>query len=143
MAREGTDPGSERERIREVTIDVVLERGNDGASVEVVIDRAGVDRAAFDRHFESLQDCILQAYWAHTDEFTVLVRTAFDREGSWRDSLRAAAYAAARYLRDHPRIVRSAEEFVPEMMYVAVRPYLGQEAARAELSIPPPEDGVG
>jgi AcrR family transcriptional regulator len=202
------DPGSERERIREATIDVVLECGNDGASVEAVTDRAEVDRATFDRHFEGLQDCVLEACWAHTNEFTVLVRAAFDREGSWRDSLRAAAYAAARYLRDNPRIVRfgtlqlfqagamaqaareshlhqmvdlidagrqelddpdsigrnvaegvfgsiyelvvkemqsgrgarSAEEFVPELMYIAVRPYLGHEAARDELSIPPPPE---
>jgi AcrR family transcriptional regulator len=210
MARQGAVAGfgSERERLREATIDVVLERGNDGADVESVTDRAGVDRAAFDRHFESLEDCILQAYWTHTNEFTVLVRAAFDRGGTWRDSLRAAAYAAARYIRDNPRIVRfgtlqlfqagpmaqaareghlhqmvelidagrqelddpdsigrnvaegvfgsiyelvvrdmqagrgvrAAEEFVPEMMYIAVRPYLGQEAAREELSIPPPSE---
>ena len=31
-------------------------------------------------------------------------------------------------------------ELVPQLMYGAVRPYLGEEAARAELSIPPPED---
>jgi AcrR family transcriptional regulator len=28
---------------------------------------------------------------------------------------------------------------VPEMMYLAVRPYLGEEAARRELTIPPPD----
>lgn len=32
---------------------------------------------------------------------------------------------------------------VPEMMYGAVRPYLGEEAARAELEIPPPPDLIG
>ncbi|HEV2858032.1 MAG TPA: TetR/AcrR family transcriptional regulator [Solirubrobacterales bacterium] len=29
---------------------------------------------------------------------------------------------------------------IPEMMYLAVRPYLGEEEARKELTIPPPED---
>jgi AcrR family transcriptional regulator len=29
--------------------------------------------------------------------------------------------------------------FVPEMMYLAVLPYLGEEAARRELTMPPPE----
>lgn len=29
---------------------------------------------------------------------------------------------------------------VPEMMYLAVRPYLGEEEARKELTIPPPTD---
>jgi AcrR family transcriptional regulator len=31
-------------------------------------------------------------------------------------------------------------EAVPRMMYAAVRPYLGEEAARRELEIPPPPD---
>jgi AcrR family transcriptional regulator len=36
------------------------------------------------------------------------------------------------------------ESHVPELMYVAVRPYLGHEAALRELEIPaPPEDGGG
>jgi AcrR family transcriptional regulator len=30
-------------------------------------------------------------------------------------------------------------EIVPEMMYTAVRPYLGEEAAKRELTIPPPD----
>jgi len=32
----------------------------------------------------------------------------------------------------------SLERFVPELMYIAVRPYLGHEVAREELAIPPP-----
>jgi hypothetical protein len=39
--------------------------------------------------------------------------------------------------RDDPRDPVAA---VPEMMYLAVRPYLGEEAARRELTIPPPSD---
>jgi AcrR family transcriptional regulator len=34
-------------------------------------------------------------------------------------------------------------EAVPKMMYAAVRPYLGEEAARRELEIPPPPDLAG
>lgn len=198
----------EREHICEAMIDVVLERGNEEATVELVVDRAGVDRSTFDRYFDDPQDCILQAYWAHTDRYTALVTGAFEREGNWRDSLRAAAYTAARYIRDNPRIVKfgtiqmfeagpmaqaqreshlhqmvelidagrqelddpdslgrgvaegvvgsiyqtlvkevqqgrgtgSAENFVPELMYIAVRPYLGHEVAREELTIPPPPE---
>ena len=37
-------------------------------------------------------------------------------------------------------LTADAVAIVPEMMYAAVRPYLGEEAARAELSIPPPPD---
>ncbi len=32
------------------------------------------------------------------------------------------------------------EDFVPQLMFLAVRPYLGIEAAREELSIPPPPE---
>ena len=31
----------------------------------------------------------------------------------------------------------SLEQFVPELMYIAVRPYLGHEVAREELELPP------
>jgi hypothetical protein len=33
-------------------------------------------------------------------------------------------------------------ESVPEMMYAAVRPYLGEEAAREELSLPRPDAAI-
>jgi AcrR family transcriptional regulator len=36
------------------------------------------------------------------------------------------------------RGVSSAESFVPDLMYMAVRPYLGHEVAREELSMPAP-----
>jgi hypothetical protein len=137
-----------------------------------------------------------------------VVRQAFESEEQWPDSLRAGAYAQARWIADHPEEVRFMmletlwaseltgalrDEFlaeytamidagravapdpdavppmaaesvigaiiqvlaryssgqtgerdpvaaVPEMMYLAVRPYLGEEAARRELTIPPPGD---
>ena len=45
-----------------------------------------------------------------------------------------------RMLRDVHRggDVTDARAVVPELMYIAVRPYLGHEIAREELSIPPP-----
>jgi AcrR family transcriptional regulator len=195
-------------RIREATIDVVLELGPERATLDEVLACAGVEPADFERRFDGLEDCILRAYWEYTDDFTARLRAAFEREPSWRDSLRAAAYTAARYVRDNPRIVRfgtaqmlragpmaqaqrerhlhqmvdlidagrqelddpssigrgvaeaafgaiyellirevatgrgtqSAVDFVPELMYIAVRPYLGDEAAREELAIPPPPE---
>jgi hypothetical protein len=136
-----------------------------------------------------------------------IVRAAFESEERWPDSLRAGAYAQARWIADHPEEVRfmmletlwaselagalrdqflaeytamidagravapdpaavppmAAESVigaiiqvlgryssgqdgerpdpvaaVPEMMYLAVRPYLGEEAARRELTMPVP-----
>ena len=135
-----------------------------------------------------------------------IVREAFESEEEWPDSLRAGAYAQARWIADHPEVVRFMmletlwageltgalrDQFlgeytamvdagrevapdpdsvpplaaasvigaitqaiarfshetegsdpvaaVPAMMYLAVRPYLGEEAARRELTMPPPE----
>jgi AcrR family transcriptional regulator len=200
-----------RERIREAAIDLVIERGYEDVAIEDLLERAGVERAEFERRFESLEDCVLRAYWDYTDDFTARLRAAFEREAAWRDGLRAAAYTAARYIRDNPRIVRfgtiqlfgagpmaqaqreshlhqmvdlidagrqelddpesvgrgvaeaafgsiyeavirgigagegvrSPLDFVPELMYVAVRPYLGHEVAREELTIPPPPEELG
>jgi AcrR family transcriptional regulator len=196
---------SPRERIRDALMDVALERGWEAVTLEAVLDRAGVDRAEFDRHFEDLKDCYLQIYLENAAEFDELVFTAFDGAPSWREGVRRAAYAAARHIRDHPRgaafsllqrfnvddliqvhrerqlrgIVEridlgrdelddpdsvspaaaegvmgsvyelmigefqrgngaQIEEFVPTLMYMAVLPYLGREAALEELSIPPP-----
>jgi AcrR family transcriptional regulator len=194
------------ERLRQAVIDIVLAEGYDGLEVEAALRQAGFDRDEFDRRFEGKDDCCLKVYEANMADFDRLVFGAYEEHDAWRDGLRAAAYAAAGYLRTHPREVvygeiqmregsemaqairdaylqrivdlidagrqelddpgalgrsvaesvcgsvygylvrelqsgagtRSAEDLVPELMYIAVRPYLGHEAARAELEMPPP-----
>jgi AcrR family transcriptional regulator len=206
--------GEAWERMRQAAIDLTIERGYAALEVREIAARAGVEPAEFDRHFAGKEDCCLQVYEANIADFDQLVVGAYLRYESWRDALRAAAYAAAAYLRDHPREVqygeiqmreggemaqarrdaylhriidlidagrgelddpgslnrgvaegalgsiygyllkelqagagtRSATEMVPQLMYIAVRPYVGHEAAREELSILPPiegEDGDG
>jgi AcrR family transcriptional regulator len=199
----------ERERLSEAIVDVVIEHGHDGASVAEVARRVGLPEEAFYRHFESFDKAVLQIYRYRMDDFNSLLRDAYEREERWPDSLRAAGYVAARYIRDDPRIVRfsaiemfhagemaqiererplqwmvdiidagrqemddpdeldrttaeatfgaayevvrqviksgnqSAEEALPGLMYMAVRPYLGHEVASKELTIPaPPERPV-
>jgi hypothetical protein len=147
---------------------------------------------------------------ANIAEFDRLVFGAVERADGWLDRLRAAGWAATRYLRDRPlesrfnfiemleggeeaqvygdryvlRIVdlidegryqlpdpdshgkdlaqttfgsnyeflarkfqqgedgTTMERYVPELMFIAVQPYLGAEEARAELSIPPPPEAA-
>ncbi len=204
-----TDP--EWERICQAMIDVVIERGYEQTTIDAVVERAGVERAAFDSRFAGKEDCFMQTYRSHVaDPFEVAVFGAYESEETWRDSLRACAYEAARFIRDNARecrfgsiemmqvgpvaqahrerqlhgivdlidagrqelddpdsIGRGAAEaalgsiyltavkelgkgnaegvgMVPELMYLAVRPYLGDEVAREELTIPPPpERGAG
>lgn len=204
-------PSPEWERICRAIIDLVVDGGYDLTTVEAIVERAGVSRADFDRYFSGLEDCYVQAYWTYVAwAFEEQVFSAFEEHDNWRDGLRAAAYAAARFIRDNPRecrfgslemmqigpvaqahrerqlhgivdlidggraemedpdsVGRSAAEaalgaiymttvkgigsgnakrgddFVPELMYLAVRPYLGEEVAREELSIPAPPEPEG
>jgi AcrR family transcriptional regulator len=198
----------ERDAVAEAVVDLMVERGYEEMSVEAVVERAGVARGEFDRRFDGLEDCVLRVYWQHTDAFTEMVVAAYEEEDTWREGFRAAAYTAARWIRDNPRILefgtvrmfgaglmaqaqrashlqrmvdlidagreelddpdsvgrgvaegvfgsiyefavkevqsgegtRSAVDFVPELMFIAVRPYLGHAAAREELKIPPPPE---
>lgn len=197
-----------RERIVTAAIDLAAEHGYEATTIEMVVERAGVTRADFDRHFSDKEDCFLQMYEQYLGGFVSLVLAAAAREDDWRDSMRAAGYAAARFLRDNPRLAQvavvqmlaagpmaevrragimdpivdlidagrhelddpdsigrgvaegvlgsiyeiairdlaggvgtsSAEAIVPQLMYVAVRPYVGHELAREELRMPPPPD---
>lgn len=180
----------------------------DSVTVEEIVERVGGSREEFDQLFPSKQACAVVAVEEMTKHNMRIVRRAFENGGEWPDSLRAGAYAMARWIVEHPHKLRFGmldtlwagemtgairDEFfgefaamvdegravapdpeavpalaaesvigaitqalmrfgierggkrdpvaaVPEMMYLAVRPYLGEEAARRELSIPPPTD---
>jgi AcrR family transcriptional regulator len=196
------------QRIRAAAIDLLVERGYTQTTIEAIVDRAGVERADFDRRFAGKDDCCLRVYEAQLADIDRLVIGAYLSREAWRDRLRAAAYAAADYVRAHPQEVlfgeiqmreatemaqarrdaylqrlvdlvdagrtelddpdsvsrglaeralgavytlmlkrlqedrgtRAARDMVPELMYVAVRPYVGHEAALEELRIPPPPE---
>jgi AcrR family transcriptional regulator len=205
----GADPSrlKVRARLGAAAIDLVLERGYERVTVEDLVERAVVRRTDFDREFGGKEECVLAVIDAETERFRELVYGVYGRESCWRDGLRAAAYAAARFVRENPRytlfsttmmnsateLVRTrrdmavqmlselidagrseledpsaispdtalavvggiyellqkelsrgrgtarAEDYVPQLMYVAVRPYLGHAEALKELSIPAPE----
>ncbi|HEY8810769.1 MAG TPA: TetR/AcrR family transcriptional regulator [Solirubrobacterales bacterium] len=203
----GAELAAERRRVVEAMLELVAERGYAATTVRQVLERAGVSRVDFKRLFTGKQDCFLQVYGEVSERFSKHVFAAFESEREWRDGLRAAAYAAARWIRDHPREARygviemvaagefaqarrettlrrfvdlvdsgreqldrpdsvsrsmaegviggtlgmltknlrhgargRAEDLVPDLMFMAVRPYLGHEAAHEELSIPPPSE---
>jgi AcrR family transcriptional regulator len=96
----------ERERLCRVIVDIVLEHGHDGASEAAAARRAGLSEDAFYAQFESFDQAAVEIYRRNTAEFNGVVRSAYEGGEGWRDSLRAAAYGAARYIRDNPRWVR-------------------------------------
>jgi hypothetical protein len=189
---------------------VIQERGYELASGEEFALRAGIDLDEFECQFTGKADATDRVFEAYVDNFKTRVGGAYASAPIWPDNLRAAAYEAARWLRDNPMgtwfgmvgtldagdmpRVRREEVFkwcaglidegrnvapdpaavprsaslmavgaiaetlrrqqegtlladpvatVAPMMYGAVRPYLGEEAALRELEIPPPPDLTG
>jgi AcrR family transcriptional regulator len=198
---------AERRRIAEAMLELVAERGYAATTVKAVLELAQVSRAGFKRLYAGKQECFLRVYEELSERFSEHVFAAFESEEEWRDGLRAAAYAAAGWIREHPREARyavvemvtagdfaqarqeatlrrfvdlvdsgreqlerpdsvsramaegvvggilamltkslrhgarePAESLVPELMFMAVRPYLGNAAALEEMRIPPPGD---
>ena len=191
----------QRCRLRTALTDLAFELGYDEVTLEMVCERAEVPRRLVEQSFGNLGALSGWTHLQNAREFDEMVRAAYDGETAWRDRLRAAAYAAARFIEKRPRrvqfaitallragpmaqVVREgqleymvdmidqgrqelddpdsmnrsvaegvmgaiygkltsevqihegqvrASDFVADMMYVAVRPYLGEEAAREEL----------
>jgi AcrR family transcriptional regulator len=188
-------------------VDLTIDHGFENVTVEMIVERAGGSVADFETAFASLEECATKVFEEEAAENLRLVRAAYDAEPRWPDSLRAAAYAHARWIAENPKLTRfgalelqwtgemaiavrdriigryvamvdagrelaedpdsvpalTAESLagaikelmarnsdkleerdpssaVPEIMYLAVRPYLGEDAARRELTIPPPTD---
>ena len=98
-------PAPEWPRIREVVIDLVFEGGYDNASVPFILERAEISQERFDQLFRDKQDCLWQVYDTNVTELEKLVIAAYEAHDRWRDGLRAAAYAAARWMQANPRLV--------------------------------------
>ncbi len=197
--------GDEAARLREALLDLCLEQGFAAVTLPALLDRAGLDRAAFDRHHPDLEDLFCTVYLEIREDFFARLQVALAAESGWRDRLRAAAYAFLRFLRADRRVTHLAvvdvrlaggraqvlfgeafarllalldegraeradpgslspataegvaaaifgriqeavaarspdlrDEAVPGLMYAAVLPYLGAEAAAEELTISPP-----
>lgn len=196
----------ERARIERALVALCVERTYAETSLPLVLERAEVDLATFERFYADLEDCFCSIYTEMRDEYMLRVAAAFVDADGWREQMRAAAYVTLAYLREDPdraritfvevlyagdraKLIRDEamqglfalvdqgrqqpgapaglttftaetigsavyqriqtaieqdeldefEEGLQEMMYMAVLPYLGEEAAREELTIPPPE----
>lgn len=193
-----------RMRLEEAMLDLVSSQGYEATSVKELLARAGATQGEFEREFSSKEECALAVFDHFMADCVGQVRNAYERVSKWPDSLRAAAYALARWLDEHRREARfggleilwvselsqaqrelafreftrmadggrpyaqnpdsvstataesvvgsvaemlarrarkkgiSAYDFVPRLMYLAVLPYLGEEAAVRELTLPPP-----
>lgn len=196
----------ERDRLRDALIALCFERGFRNVELWALFERAGLDRAVFDRHFADLEDCFFAVFEAEVDRYRCEYAPAREEFADWRERVRVTLYALFRFLAADRRRARfvvvdsqvagertrllsgqliealfdlidegrrelpdpdalsrtTAEavgggilnqvyaavarpiplpperELVPELMYCAVLPYCGLEAALEELYISPP-----
>ncbi len=83
--------GGEREEIVDALIEVAAERGYGRTTIELVLERAGLDRPAFDRHFRGKYDCFLSAWQEVNEECLETMMRAYESREEWPDRLRAVA----------------------------------------------------
>jgi len=86
------------------TVEVVSERGYEGLSATLIVARARASRKTFYEHFESCEDCFLAAYEAAIDEMAQIAASAYQRDGSWPERVRAALEALLGFL-EHERAI--------------------------------------
>ena len=92
----------ERERIVEALIEIAAERGYAETTIEMIIERAELDRPAFDRHFRSKYDCFLSAWQEMNEGCMQEMLEAYNSQESWSDRLRAVACEIVENLRSSP-----------------------------------------
>jgi AcrR family transcriptional regulator len=96
----------ERLRILDAFISLVAERGYDETSAAVTAERAGLEEAAFRRHFTDREDCFVAA-WEHLTELCVKeVLVAYQSKDTWREQIRIVGLAVIAYLTEHPEHAR-------------------------------------
>ncbi len=79
-----------RERVLWAMVEIVAERGYAGASVELVVARAGVSRRTFYRCFAGREACFAAIVDLGLERTIELVSSAFERERTWQDGVRMA-----------------------------------------------------
>jgi AcrR family transcriptional regulator len=132
------------ERLRQATIDLAIERGYHGFEVAHIVQRARVTHREFEARFRDRQDCCDRTYEANIADFDRALVVPYLRAASWREGIRAAAYGAVEYLRDHRRERRYGElrkQEAEPMAQVARDVYLQRtvdliDVGRCELSDP-------
>src|SRR5690242_19677702 len=87
----------------EAMVDLVSERGYEAVDVADVAERANGTVAEFESLFPSKLACAVAILEGIAESNLAAVRGAFDREPTWPDSLRAAAYAHADWILANPR----------------------------------------
>ena len=97
---------SGRTRILRAMAEVVSERDMHSVTVKDVATRAGVSRAKFNEQFTDLEDCFLAAFELGVRRGRSAMASAYGREQTWIDGVRAALVALLALLEEEPALAR-------------------------------------
>lgn len=93
----------QRERLLVAMLRAVAELGYREASVQAVLDRAGISRPTFYDHFSNREDCFLTAFDAASSRLKKRIDEAATGGGNiWRDRLRLGLEELLRFCREQP-----------------------------------------
>jgi AcrR family transcriptional regulator len=98
----------EARRLREALLDLCVERGYPNLRLDHLLERAGVDAAAFHRRYTDLDACFAAVLGEIYAEFFARAQQAVAGQNGWRDRMRATAYALLRFLRSDKRVAHLA-----------------------------------
>jgi AcrR family transcriptional regulator len=90
--------GSQRRRLLDAMVCVADEQGYAGASVALVIERAGVSRRTFYELFDSAEDCFGAVIDEALVRISALISDGFERERTWHDGIRSVLAGLLAYL---------------------------------------------
>jgi AcrR family transcriptional regulator len=85
---------------------VVCRHGFEGASVDRACAAAGVSTRTFYQHFANREDCLLAVFDEAVTRATAPMRTAYRRNGSWLQRVRASLLGLLMFLDEEPYLAR-------------------------------------
>jgi AcrR family transcriptional regulator len=119
--RKRVDRAAARERIVDAAIELVRERSFAELTVGEIMDRAGLERTIFYRHFENVGDLLLGAGRAAIEElYAAQLALTAERDEPDRASVRDGLALPVRVYRRHGPLLRAVSEAVAANQLVAV-----------------------
>jgi AcrR family transcriptional regulator len=97
---------SQRERLLNAVVEVVAERGYNGATIARIVTDASVSRRAFYEHFSGKEECFAAAYEIVSSHLRDSMLAAAEPHEEWPSRLRAALAALLRAFAADPALAR-------------------------------------
>jgi AcrR family transcriptional regulator len=98
---------SQRERILAAAAEVIAARGYQGATVALIVARAGVARVTFYENFENREACLLALFDEAFEETRRRTEAAISSTSDWPGQVRACIAAFLEYVVEEPAIARA------------------------------------